>query len=396
MIRTKKKRSEAIGRAVVMMVITMTLAASGLIAPLSVFVAEAQKNIQLEGWGHPEVNRTSFLPDGKYRGLKLRKSKPEVSFLSSGINHPQNNLAPYSSTSKMPTPLSTAQAQSNAQSNSLGPNLIQNPSVETAGSNGSPASWLKGGYGANTRSLTYPVAGYNSAKAIQVKITSYTSGDAKWYFADVPVTSGHAYQFSDAYTATAESYIDIRYTMNDGSFTYSGVDGVSPTATFQTITYAFTVPANVKSLTIFHDIASVGTLTTDAYSLNDMSGGGNPMNLVANGDFETAGSNGLPADWAKGGSGTNTRTLTYPVAGASGNGAQVSITSYTSGDAKWYFNPIALEPGVYSYSDSYTSNIPSTLTVQYHNSDGSYTFSDIASLGASSSFTTAQGSFSVP
>src|SRR4051812_38294002 len=64
-----------------------------------------------------------------------------------------------------------------------GPNLIVNPSFETAGSTGLPANWLKGGYGTNTRTPTYPATpSQDGAVAARVSITSYSSGDAKWYF----------------------------------------------------------------------------------------------------------------------------------------------------------------------------------------------------------------------
>src|SRR5690348_12104458 len=62
-----------------------------------------------------------------------------------------------------------------AVSSSLGPNLIQNPSVETVGTNGLPIGWAKGGYGTNTRTLTYPVTGTCGAgtKAVQVTLSNY-------------------------------------------------------------------------------------------------------------------------------------------------------------------------------------------------------------------------------
>src|SRR6185295_9603008 len=41
-------------------------------------------------------------------------------------------------------------------------------------------------------------------------------------------------------------------------------------------------------------------------------------NLIANPSVETTGGNGLPSGWGKGGYGSSTRTLTYPVTGTGG------------------------------------------------------------------------------
>lgn len=275
----------------------------------------------------------------------------------------------------------------------LGSNLILNNSLESSSSSNLPTNWNKGGYGTNDRTFTYPVTGSNSTKAIKVSINSYTSGDAKWYFDDVSVTPGTTYEFSDYYTSDTQSAIDLRYTMNDGSYTYKElISTVDPSSTYQKITTQFTVPSNVKSVTIFHLISQAGSLTTDEYSLNEVSTVTPPVptpgNIVPNPDFEQSGSNSLPVSWGKGGYGTNVRTFSYPTTGVSGSKAvKVSISSYTNGDAKWYFNPVAVSSGTYTYSDDYISNIPSTITVQYQNSSGTFSYKDIVTLPAASSFT---------
>ncbi|MDP3963891.1 MAG: hypothetical protein Q8Q39_05345, partial [bacterium] len=67
----------------------------------------------------------------------------------------------------------------------LGPNRIANPSLETAATSEDPQGWFRGRWGTNTAVFTYPVAGLEGARAARVALTSRTSGDAKWYFADV-------------------------------------------------------------------------------------------------------------------------------------------------------------------------------------------------------------------
>ncbi|MBI2024180.1 polysaccharide deacetylase family protein [Candidatus Giovannonibacteria bacterium] len=345
---------------------------AGIIPGAAVLAAE--KRASFEGWKTPNVEKNIFIPNGKFKGLRDRKTNP-VRLINGGVSSQE---------------LIRAQA--------LGPNLIQNPSVETSDSTGFPVGWKRGGYGSNSRTLSYPVAGFNSPRGLQVSISSYTSGDAKWFFNDVPVTPGHTYQFSDSYISNVTSFIDIRYTMQNGSFVYSGLAAVGPSSTYTNISFVFTVPQGAVSVTIFHDIASVGTLTTDAFSLNDMNAPPPASNnLVSNGDFETAGTNGLPAGWGRGRFGTNTANFTYPIAGVNGSkAARVSISSHTSGDAKWFFNPISASPGVYTYSDQYLANIPSTITVQYHLTNGSFVFNDISSLPAAGGFTFSSVDFTVP
>lgn len=268
---------------------------------------------------------------------------------------------------------------------SLGPNLILNPSVEVVGSGGVPANWFKGGYGANTRSLIYPVTGHASPKGVRVTISNYTSGDAKWYFTDVAVTPGKVYQFSDYYVGNAPSIATARFLMTNGTYTYQNIASRGPAAGYTNLTAQFTAPANSVSVTIFHLIKQVGTLTTDSFSLNEVTQSPSD-NLVANPDFES-GATGQPTSWNKGGWGTNTRVFTYPATGMGGSRAgRVAISSYTSGDAKWYFNPVTVSRGIYTYETSYISNITSYLTVRYQNQDDSYTYKDIATLNPSGTF----------
>ena len=359
-------------------ILSKVLACMMIVAIGTSSTALAAKKPSVESSQTPEVERSASIPN----------LSPTTS----------QNLAPQS---LMLTPLlQTATVQQTSSTPPLGPNLIKNNSVESSSSTSLPTNWNKGGYGTNSRSFTYPVNGYNSTKAVKVSIGSYTGGDAKWYFDDVPVTPGTTYEFSDYYTSDVQSIIDARYTMNDGSFTYPElVSTVNPSSSYQKVSIQFTVPQNVKSMTVFHLINKVGSLTTDEYSLNQVTAVTPPVqpgNLVPNPAFEQPGSNGLPLSWAKGGWGTNSKTFTYPAVGVSGNAVKVNISSYTSGDAKWYFNPVAVTKGNYTYSDDYTSNIPSLITVQYQNSDGTVTYKDIQTLPAAITFTHESVNFSVP
>jgi hypothetical protein len=123
--------------------------------------------------------------------------------ISSRLFRGESSESPERGSAKLPTsntlmptfsPTVTTAAEPTAPSaaaTTLGPNLIANPSVETDGGSGVPSGWFKGGYGTNTRSLTYPATpAQDGSKALKAQITAYTSGDAKWFPADVTVTPG--------------------------------------------------------------------------------------------------------------------------------------------------------------------------------------------------------------
>ncbi|KKW43792.1 MAG: hypothetical protein UY93_C0002G0388 [Parcubacteria group bacterium GW2011_GWA1_56_13] len=340
------------------------------------------------------VSKQGYTPSG------LVDTSGNVLYVESSTTPDVYRAAPIPSSTFTTSPTFSALSTSSLSTQSaaaLGPNLIPNPSLETSDASGLPTGWKKGGYGTNTRVLTYPTTpAQDGARAAQASITAYTSGDAKWYFNHIPVTAGQTYQFSDWSFSNVSSEVDVQVKMNDGTFRYIVLAHPGPSASYQNTTAQFTVPAGAVSLTVFHVIKQVGSLTVDNYSLNQVTSG-NSGNLVVNGDFETVGSGSLPANWNKGGWGTNTRSFSYPVSGVGGSkAARVSITNYASGDAKWYFTPLSLASGFYTYADSYQSNIQSIVVAQYHRTDGTFTYDDLATAPPASTFTRQSVNFAVP
>lgn len=177
-----------------------------------------------------------------------------------------------------------------------GPNLIQNGSFETTNTAGLPTGWLKGGYGTNTRIFSYPVAGLSGGKAAKVEITSRSSGDAKWYFSEVAVKPNTKYTFSNAYISNVSTFITVQYKLTDGSFRWVDIAFPAPASSFTRVTKDFTTPSNVASLTIFHLLNKVGTLTVDDYSLTEFSAPTSKGLLTLNFDdgWRTTHQNALP------------------------------------------------------------------------------------------------------
>lgn len=314
----------------------------------------------------------------------------------------------------------------------LPPNLIENPLLETAGTNGDPSGWFRGSWGTNNAVFTYPTVGMDDGKAATVNMTNYVSGDAKWYFADVPVTGGKTYSYTDSYRSTVMTDIVAQMRTPSGII-YQYIDTVPASADWKTESFNIAVPAGVTALTIFHSIYENGTLSVDNFSLTQgstplppsqlfsrgmislsfddgwitqyadafpiLSAAGitgtfyiisqetlnaNPTELIANPTLETIGTNGDPENWFRGGWGANTAVHTYPVAGVSGNAAKLEVTNYANGDAKWYFGDTAVTPNEnYILSDKYKSNTSSMMTLRYTMQDGTMQYVDIATIPSS-------------
>lgn len=290
-----------------------------------------------------------------------------------------------------------------------GPNLIPNPSLEvSAGTTpDAPQSWHASNWGTNSPVFTYPVSGTDGANAAKVELTSYTDGDAKWYFDPVNVTPGEVYTFSDSYQSDVSTYVTVDFILSDNSHQYLDIalPAASPAPVWSQAQAVFTIPANVSSLTVLHLINQVGFLAVDNYSLTQNTATPpppptDPNNLIANASLEAPSliDPTLPSDWSKSFWGDNQASFVYPVAGTDGvYAAKIQIDAYTSGDAKWVFTPINVAPGdIYTFSDAYMSNVPSYLTVQYHMNNGSYMYEDVAMPPASASWSTAQATLTVP
>jgi len=161
----------------------------------------------------------------------------------------------------MPLSLKSAAAAS--------PNLVTNSSVETANSTDSstPQGWLRGGWGTNTSSLTYEHTAHTGSRSVKVQISSYTDGDAKWYFSPVAINGGSQYTFSDYYESSIASDIVAQFDDGTGKFTYVDYGSQAASANWSLASFNFTAPATAKSMTMFHLINRVGWLQTDDFSL---------------------------------------------------------------------------------------------------------------------------------
>jgi peptidoglycan/xylan/chitin deacetylase (PgdA/CDA1 family) len=145
------------------------------------------------------------------------------------------------------------------------PQLVSNPSLESGAT--SPNDWSFGSWGDNDATSTYPVAGVDGDDAARIEMTNYTDGDAKWYFDDVNVYSDNKYTVSYQYRSNVTNDFIVRYTLQDDSYQYVTVATNPVSTSWASTTVTVTTPANVKSLTVFPSLVSVGYLEVDDFSV---------------------------------------------------------------------------------------------------------------------------------
>ena len=237
-----------------------------------------------------------------------------------------------------------------------GANLIANSTVE-AGTT-APTNWSQSRWGANAATLSY-ITRAASNKALRVDMTARTDSDAKWMHDAVNVTPNTAYTYSSWYRANVATEIDLQYTDTAGNVSYAYVATVPAHTTGTALTYTFETPTSAAKVTVMHIVAEPGYLETDDFSLTATpTAPVDQDNLILNGSFETA-NVGSPVNWNKNAWGANTATFGYGTTGRTGTrSATVTMSAYTSGDAKWYADASAVTAGKsYTYRDYYQSTV---------------------------------------
>ena len=288
------------------------------------------------------------------------------------------------------------------------PNLITNPSVETgpASTSGLPDGWQTNSWGTNSPNFSYVQnEGAEGRRSMRVETTAYTNGDAKWYFNHIAVKPSTSCTFSNSYKSNVATNITIQYQMNDGSYQYAWLDSpASSASTYKRFAKSFTTPANVKSMTVFHILNKVGWLNTDSYSLTcntpDTPPAPQPQpgtELIPNNSVENGSTQ--PDGWVSNAWGNTAAKFSYVTnGGADGRkSVQVDVTSGTTGDSKWYFNEVAVQPNkTCTFSDSYRSNVATDVTVGYTLNNGTKQYAWLGGASASSTYARFTKSFTTP
>jgi peptidoglycan/xylan/chitin deacetylase (PgdA/CDA1 family) len=334
-------------------------------------------------------------------------------------------------------------------------NLISNPSVENS-KNGTPTSWSTSRNGTNTTTFTYQKNGYDGTKSLYINVKSLKSGSAKWFFKAVTAQPGTKYSYSEFYKSNTNTGIYLETANKSGTKTATLLTTVPAASSWTSVNLEFTTPSSASTMTVYHLINSVGNLQTDFFSLTLSTSPGTippntaPLpptssppippstsppeppiiipippttsppeppiiipippttsppvdqigNLIQNFSLETVSdsSSKLPKYWVSEKYGTNTVTFLYPASAHTGStGARIDVSQYTSGDAKWLHNEIAVLPNTdYKFEDYYKSNVATEVNAEFHMADGSVQYKNLGMVQPSVIWTKFSVVFTTP
>lgn len=239
------------------------LATTGATADLEDFVVEdmAQDVLTTSITTTAMANRIVLIHAAPRRAATQNGVVPVcVSFLKEVATTPEPTPEPAPEPTPEPTPDPTPLPSPESSNN-----LVSNGAFENA-TGGVPDGWTKGMWGTLNAEHVYPVSGVTGSAAL-VRINTHTSGDAKWAFEHVAVEAGATYTYTDRYKADRLTSLVAEYKHSDGTLSYGWLGDVPVSSTWGTAEARVLVPAGVVSLTVFHLLAGMGTLTLDNVSL---------------------------------------------------------------------------------------------------------------------------------
>ncbi|WP_427172692.1 fibronectin type III domain-containing protein [Arthrobacter sp. 92] len=201
-------------------------------------------------------------------------------------------------------------------------NLLQNPSLETAGPvAGLPKCWATGSYGSNTPTFSEVSPGHTGTVAERLTMTNYVDGDAKL----LPTldlgecsptgTVGHIYQLKAWYKSTAPTQFEVYVRTGIGTWQYWTASPLLNAASGWTQATWSTpaLPSGANAVSFGLNLISNGTLTTDDYEMNDLSAATATAPAAPTGVTATAGNASATVAWTapnNGGSAITSYTVT--------------------------------------------------------------------------------------
>jgi peptidoglycan/xylan/chitin deacetylase (PgdA/CDA1 family) len=158
---------------------------------------------------------------------------------------------------------------------SRGGNMLANASLESSANGTLPDCWQLGGTGTNTYTWTRTSNAHTGSWAENVVITGYTSGDRKLVTSQQAnacsprVTPGSTYNLSAWYESNQPTHIVAYYLNASGSWVYwtESPAFAASTSWAQAAWTTPPVPAGATAVSFGLNLAAVGSLTTDDYSM---------------------------------------------------------------------------------------------------------------------------------
>ncbi|MCI0141081.1 polysaccharide deacetylase family protein [Arthrobacter bambusae] len=161
-----------------------------------------------------------------------------------------------------------------------GGNLVQNPSLETAGTGSFPQCWQAGGYGTNTATFSTVATAHTGTKAEKLTITGYSSGDAKLLptmdtsTCPPAAVAGHTYSVRVWYTSTAVTQFALYYRDASNNWVYwTSGPWLAASSTYTQASFTTpALPAGATAISFGLSLFSNGSVTTDDYAMYDSVG----------------------------------------------------------------------------------------------------------------------------
>jgi peptidoglycan/xylan/chitin deacetylase (PgdA/CDA1 family) len=161
-------------------------------------------------------------------------------------------------------------------------NVPNNSLEQVSPSNPSqPLAWATNRWGTNKVKFSYLNTGHTGSHSVKTQITSYTNGDAKWYYTPQPASAGVTYKFTDYYEANITSKVVIMVNITDGSTQYINLHTADLASAWTQYSDTFTTPPGTQTVSVFHLIEGVGYVITDDYSLTSYTPVGFNRGLVS-------------------------------------------------------------------------------------------------------------------
>lgn len=131
-----------------------------------------------------------------------------------------------------------------------------------------PESWVHDKWGNNKPVYEYANNGYEGARSVKLTMTNYKTGDAKWDFTPQPLERGKDYRFTARYKTNTFPQVVAHFIKDDGTEDFFGLPDPQPVGSdWQQYSDVFSVPQNVKAVSVFFFLARNGWVQTDDYHI---------------------------------------------------------------------------------------------------------------------------------
>lgn len=147
------------------------------------------------------------------------------------------------------------------------PNLVPNPGLAGPPS-GAPNSWSPYANGASTVESGRDEDKHGSY--LWTRIANYQSGEAKWQYQPVPVTTGGYFEFSATYRSEREVDVVAEFELADGERAFNNLATVSLAGEWTTLREAFQVPDGAKTAMVTLVSHGDGTTGVRDFSITDV------------------------------------------------------------------------------------------------------------------------------